>query len=162
MYSLYPLLYRSYNLLSKLFGIWFVMSFSYRYMPKYWCDIYNSGIFIKYPRRAYRGTFIRAVIWTAMRNAETPYMKRAFIYYGVRAFLLKCNMVTRIPFSLWVASPARKQAIMLVNYKVPHFFLCSWKWRHFTWKCWGVRACISLAIYTHKKRRKQSLLLLLV
>ena len=56
-----------------------------------------------------------------MRNAETPYMNRAFKNYDMRAFLLKCNYghVARIPFSLWLASPARKHVIMLVNSEVP-------------------------------------------
>ena len=46
-------------------------------------------------------------------------MKRAFNNYDMRA--LKCNYdhVTRTPLSLWLASPARKHVLMLVNYEVP-------------------------------------------
>ena len=89
-YSLYLLRYQRSYLLWKLFGIWFVMSFSYRYMPKYWCDIYDSDMFKKIFKQ---GSGIRETfIWTARRNADTPYIKRAFNNYDREGIFIEMQL----------------------------------------------------------------------
>ena len=65
-------------------------------------------------------------------------------------------MVTRIAFSLWLASLARKHVIMMVNYKVPTSSDAS-ESEDISREMGPLRrACISLAMHTAKTGAKSS------
>ena len=96
----------------------------------------------KYPSRADRGTFIRVVIWTAMRNAKL----RRLTWRGISFATAWGHFYWNAIMATWICWSIMKNPLLLMLVKLKTF--------HVKMVKWGVRACISLAIYTPKEGAK--------